>query len=166
MAGWSLWVVGGWVVTALQGVGGYITSSRNAWALLKGNCAGNMILIGEGSGNYYGARLNFRDTSATSCKGLVHGGCWPHAEEQGSNHDLEGKGGYGEMATSGHLTSDSLACRVSFFARLFCTRTRPAIAMDKAHASCGGHVSKMQARPISSCLFPLLLESCFQRSFH
>ena len=49
----------------------------------------------------YGARLNFLDTSAASCKGLVHGGCWPDAEEQGSNHDLEGKGGYGEMATSG-----------------------------------------------------------------
>jgi hypothetical protein len=46
-------------------------------------------------------------------------------------------------ATSGHLTSGSLAFQVSFFARLFCTR--PAIAMDKAHASCGGHVSKIQA---------------------
>ena len=52
MAGCSLWVVGGWVVAANHGVGGYSTSSRNAWALLNGNCAGNMILIGEGSGNY------------------------------------------------------------------------------------------------------------------
>ena len=52
MAGCSLWVVGGWVVAAKHGVGGYSTSSRNAWALLNGNCAGNMILIGEGSGNY------------------------------------------------------------------------------------------------------------------
>ena len=40
----------------------------------------------------YGARLNFRDISAASCKGLVHGSCWPDAEEPGSKHDLEGKG--------------------------------------------------------------------------
>jgi hypothetical protein len=39
----------------------------------------------------YGVRLNFRDTSAASCKGLVHGSCWPDAEEPGSKHDLEGK---------------------------------------------------------------------------
>ena len=49
----------------------------------------------------YGARLNFRDTSAASCKGLVHGSCWPDAEEPGSKHDLEGKGANREMATSG-----------------------------------------------------------------
>ena len=49
----------------------------------------------------YGARLNFRDTSAASCKGLVHGGCWPDVEEQGSNHDLEDKGANREMTTSG-----------------------------------------------------------------
>ena len=49
----------------------------------------------------YGARLNFRDTSAASCKGLVHGSCWPDAEEPGSKHDLEGKGATREMATSG-----------------------------------------------------------------
>ena len=40
------------MVAANHGVGGYSTSSRNAWALLNGNCAGNMILIAEGSGNY------------------------------------------------------------------------------------------------------------------
>ena len=49
----------------------------------------------------YGARLIFRDTSAASCKGLVDGGCWPDAEEQGSNHDLKGKGATREMARSG-----------------------------------------------------------------
>ena len=49
----------------------------------------------------YGARLNFRDTSAASCKGLVHGSCWPDAEEPGSKHDLKGKGATREMATSG-----------------------------------------------------------------
>ena len=48
-----------------------------------------------------GARLNFRDTSAASCKGLVHDSCWPDAEEPGSKHDLEGKGATREMATSG-----------------------------------------------------------------
>ena len=49
----------------------------------------------------YGARLNFRETSAASCKGLVHGSCWPDAEEPGSKHDLEGKGATREMARSG-----------------------------------------------------------------
>ena len=50
MAGCSLWVVGGWVVAANHGVGGYNTPTRNAWALLNGICAGNMILLGEKSG--------------------------------------------------------------------------------------------------------------------
>ena len=50
MAGCSLWVVGGWVVAANHGVGGYSTPTRNAWALLNGICAGNMILLGEKSG--------------------------------------------------------------------------------------------------------------------
>ena len=33
--------------------------------------------------------------------GLVHGSCWPDAEEPGSKHDLKGKGATREMATSG-----------------------------------------------------------------
>ena len=40
----------------------------------------------------YGARLNFRDASAATCKGLVHGSCWPDAEEPGVKDDLKGKG--------------------------------------------------------------------------
>jgi hypothetical protein len=53
----------------------------------------------------YGARLNFsrhqRRKLQGPCPWRLLAGSWPDAEEQGSNHDLEGKGGYGEMATSG-----------------------------------------------------------------
>ena len=49
----------------------------------------------------YGARLNFRGASAATCEGLVHGSCWPDAEDPGTKHDLEGKGATREMATSG-----------------------------------------------------------------
>jgi hypothetical protein len=44
MAGCSIWVVEGWAVAANHGVGGYSTSSRNAWALLNGNSDRNRIL--------------------------------------------------------------------------------------------------------------------------
>jgi hypothetical protein len=32
--------------------------------------------------------------------GLVHGNCWPGAEEPGEKADLKGKGAAGEMARS------------------------------------------------------------------
>ena len=72
MAGCSLWVVGGWVVAANHGVGGYSTPTRNAWALLNGNCAGNMILhvIGEGSGNYLWGAPEFSRHKRRKLQGL------------------------------------------------------------------------------------------------
>ena len=52
--GWVFTMGGGgiWVVAVNHGVGGYNTPTtcRNAWGLINGICAGNMILLGEKSG--------------------------------------------------------------------------------------------------------------------
>ena len=79
----------------------------------------------------YGARLNFRDTSAASCKGLVHGSCWPDAEEPGSKHDLEGKGATREMARSGSSYGNgkthATGCESSPHTHLFVALTHSAV---------------------------------------
>ena len=131
MAGWSLWVVGGWVLEATHGVGGYSTSPRNAWALLNGNCAGNTILIGEGSGNCLWDAPEFSRRQRRKLQGLAHGSCWPGAEEPGSKHDLEGKGVTGEMARSGFSYGNgkthATGCESSPRTHLFVALTHSAV---------------------------------------
>ena len=63
--------------------------------------------------------------------GLVHGNCWPGAEEPGEKADLKGKGAAGEMARSGfsygNCKTHATGCESSPRTHLFVALTHSAV---------------------------------------